>query len=298
MQNLPASVIIEDESLRDGLQGEPRPFSVEEKLRLIAGMENAGVSRIQVGSFVHPKWVPQMANTDELFRQLPRKAGVTYTALVLNRRGVDRALACDVEHLSMSISASESHNRKNTNRSLAEAKEQIREMIEHAVASGIRVRAGIMTALGCPFDGSIPHQRVCEIAALYRELGAEEINLADTAGLANPRSVSELVAAVRSTVGDGVALSLHLHDTRGLGLANLVAGLQAGVTLFDTSLGGLGGCPYIPNATGNIATEDAAYTLESMGVATGIDWQGLAALVPELEALLGRSLPGRIAHLP
>ncbi|MEH6648671.1 MAG: hydroxymethylglutaryl-CoA lyase [Motiliproteus sp.] len=297
MNDLPAQVLLEDESLRDGLQSEKLQFSVEQKLHFIKGMEASGVRRIQVGSFVHPKWVPQMANTDELFAQLERTEGVTYTALVLNQRGVKRAVSAQVPHLSMSISASETHNQKNTNRSLAQAMDHIGEMIEIARSENIRIRAGIIASLGCAFEGRIPKERVCEIAELYASLGVEEINLADSAGLANPRWVYEMVMAVREVVGDRAGISLHLHDTRGLGLANMVAGLQAGVTTFDASLGGLGGCPYIPGATGNIATEDAAYMLGEMGIETGIDWQQLGKLTMEMESLLDRRLPGRIAHL-
>ncbi len=296
--DIPSAVVIEDESLRDGLQSEKRLFSVEEKLRFLRGMEECGVRRIQVGSFVHPKWVPQMANTDELFAALEPKPDVVYTALVLNMKGVERALAAGTRHLSMSISASESHNRKNTNRSLAEAKAEIRPMIERAKAEGLTVRAGIMTALGCAYEGAIDPAVVVEIAAMYGTLGVDEVNIADSTGMGNPRAVFDLVGRVRAVLPSGTLVSLHLHDTRGLGLANMVAGLQAGVRNFDASLGGLGGCPFIPNAAGNIATEDAAYALAEMGVATGIDWRRLGDLALEMEALLGRTLPGRMAHLP
>ncbi len=298
MNDLPSQVLLEDESLRDGLQSEKRSFSVEEKLHFIKGMEACGVRRIQVGSFVHPKWVPQMANTDELFARLEPSESVTHTALVLNQRGVKRAVAAGAKHLSMSISASETHNQKNTNRSLDQAKTHIREMIGIARSENIRIRAGIIAALGCAFEGRIPKERVCEIADLYASLGVEEINLADSAGLANPRWVHEMVLAVRDVVGDRARISLHLHDTRGLGQANMLAGMQAGVSLFDTSLGGLGGCPYIPHATGNIATEDAAYTLSEMGIETGINWQQLGELALEMETLLGHPLPGKMAHMP
>lgn len=297
MQAIPEAVVIEDESLRDGLQIERRLFTVEEKLHFIRGMESCGVRRIQVGSFVHPKWVPQMADTDELFARLDPTPGVTYTALVLNDRGLDRAIAAGVKHLSLSISASETHSLKNTNKTLDQAKAQMMPVIERAVAEGIVVRAGIQSALGCGYGGDVPLSRVCEIAASFGALGVTEINIADTAGLGNPRSVAETVAAVRESLDPGVTLSLHLHDTRGLGLANLVAGLQEGVTLFDTALAGLGGCPFVPGAAGNIATEDAAYALSELGVATGIDWRALCGLALEMEAILDRRLPGRMAHV-
>lgn len=297
MSAMPDKVLIEDESLRDGLQIEQRQLTVEEKLHFIRAMVACGVRRIQVGSFVHPKWVPQMANTDALMARLAPAPGVTYTALVLNGRGLDRAIAAGMTHLSMSISASELHSRKNTNKSLAEARAGIVPMIERALGAGIAVRAGIQSALGCGYGGEVPLERVCEIAAGYSALGVGEINIADTAGLGDPRSVAETVAAVRAAIDPGVALSLHLHDTRGLGLANMVAGLQAGVGIFDAALAGLGGCPFIPGAAGNIATEDAAHALSALGVETGIDWQALCAMALELEAMLGRRLPGRMAHV-
>lgn len=294
---LPARVVIEDECLRDGLQNEERIFTLEEKLAFVRDLEDAGVRRIQVGSFVHPKWVPQMANTDEVFRALKRSDGVTYTALILNDKGLERGLACGVEHLSMSMSASESHNRKNANCSRDEAKERVRDMVSKAKQIGITVRAGIQSAFGCAYDGAIDPGFVLGVVEMYRDLGADEINLADSVGLANPRAVYEMTARARDIVGTRAVISLHLHDTRGLGLANMVAGLEAGATIFDAALGGLGGCPFIPGATGNVATEDVVFALGEMGVDTGIDWQKLVPVALRMEKLVGRPLPGRLAHL-
>ena len=298
MLKLPKLVVIEDESLRDGLQIEKAQLSVGEIIQFIKGMEAAGVRRIQVGSFVHPKWVPQMANTDQVFEELERRPDVVYTALVLNEKGLERAIKCKVPHLSVSISASETHSQKNTHRSLAESLVQIRDMVSGSVAAGITTRAGIQSAFGCAYEGAISVGVVCDIASLYDSLGAHEINLADSAGLGNPKSIFDLIGRVRAVVSPRVKLTLHLHDTRGLGLPNMVAGLQAGITIFDTCLGGLGGCPFIPKAAGNIATEDAVYALQEMGVETGIDWRMLADLAIELEERLGHPLPGRLAHLP
>lgn len=290
-------VLIEDEFLRDGLQNEARLLSFDDKVVLLRGLEDAGLRRIQLGSFVNPARVPQMADTDDLFRTLERRPGVTYTALVLNMAGLERALAVSVPHLSISVSASESHSRSNVGKSVDEALAHIAPVIERALGQGVSVRAGIQSALGCGFEGRVAPERVVAIARTFSSLGVHEINLADTAGLANPRQVFELVGAVRAAVRPEIKLSLHLHDTRGLGLANMLAGLQAGVRIFDAALGGLGGCPFIPAASGNIATEDAVFALEEMGVATGIDWQALAALTRRLEGLLGRRLPGRMAHI-
>ena len=297
MNSLVPEVLIEDEALRDGLQIEKRLFSVEEKLHFVKAIAAAGVRRIQVGSFVHPKWVPQMANTDALFAALTPIPGVTFSALILNMAGLDRALAARVEHLSISVSASETHSQKNTNKSVAEALDGIKPTLERALAEGIQVRAGIQSALGCGFEGPIDPGQVLRIAKIYSEIGVHEINIADSAGRSNPKLTYDVCARVREAVKPQIKLSLHLHDTRGLGLANLVAGLQAGVTTFDAAVGGLGGCPFIAGATGNIATEDAVYALEEMGVKTGIDWRRLSAVALELEALIGRTLPGRMSHL-
>lgn len=291
------NILIEDEFLRDGLQNEKRRFSIEEKLFFLKALEDAGVRRIQVGSFVHPKWVPQMADTDALFDAITPKEGVTYSALVLNKAGLERAMVCGVRHLSISISASETHSMKNTNRTVDEGRAAITPVIEKALGENIAVRAGIQSALGCGFEGRIDVDKVIRIARGYSDMGVQEINLADTAGLANPRQVFDLCERLRGEIAPEVALSLHLHDTRGLGIANLVAGLQAGVRIFDAALGGLGGCPFVPKATGNIATEDAAFACAEMGLGTGIDWQALRAPAARAESLLGRALPSRMAHV-
>jgi hydroxymethylglutaryl-CoA lyase len=298
MYGFQGDVLIEDEFLRDGLQNETRLFSIEEKLEFLADLEAAGVRRIQVGSFVHPKWVPQMANTDELFSRISHVDGVIYSALVLNKAGLNRALAVGVQHLSISVSASETHSKKNTNQTVDDARAAIVPTIEKALGEGIAVRAGIQSALGCGFEGKIDPDRVIDIARDFSTLGVQEINIADTAGLANPRQVFELCQRVQDAVSPDVKLSLHLHDTRGLGLANMVAGLQAGVRIFDAALGGLGGCPFVPTATGNIATEDAAFACAEIGLETGIDWDALRHPVAKAEALLNRNLPARNSHVP
>lgn len=290
-------VLVEDEFLRDGLQNETRLLSLADKVAFVRGLEDAGLRRIQLGSFVNPARVPQMADTDALFRTLERRPGVTYTALVLNMAGLERALAVAVPHLSISVSASDSHSRANVGKPVEEALAHIAPVIERALAGGVAVRAGIQSAFGCGFEGWVAPERVVAVASVFSALGVHEINLADTAGLGNPRQVLELTGAVRAAVRPETELSLHLHDTRGLGLVNMVAGLEAGVRIFDAALGGLGGCPFIPAASGNIATEDAVFALEEMGFSTGIDWRALAALSLRLESLLDRRLPGRMAHV-
>jgi hydroxymethylglutaryl-CoA lyase len=223
--------------------------------------------------------------------------GVTYSGLVLNSTGLDRALAVGVKHLSISVSASETHSRKNANKSTSEALADITPTIERALAAGVAVRAGIQSALGCGYEGKIATSRVVEIAKIFSALGAQEINIADSAGLGNPKLVYETVNAVRDAIRTETKISLHLHDTRGLGLANMFAGLQAGVAIYDAAVAGLGGCPFIPGAAGNIATEDAVYALDEMGVKSGIDWRKLQPIALDFEQKLERKLPGRMAHI-
>ncbi len=289
-------VLIEDEFLRDGLQNEAVVFSVDEKVRIAELLADCGLRRIQVGSFVNPKRVPQMADTEEVLSRLGERPGAVLSALVLNGRGVERAMAAGVRHLSMSVSASPEHSRRNLNQEIDEALARIEGMIEAALDAGIEVRAGIQCAFGSPWD-DVETDSVVALARTYGEAGIREINLADTAGMANPVSLRRLVRRVEDAAGPAVAVSLHLHDTRGLGLANLVAGFEAGVRVFDTALGGTGGCPFIPRAAGNVATEDAVHALEAMGAKTGIDWRGLCGLTIDIEERLGRRLPGHLAHL-
>ncbi len=211
---LASEVLVEDEALRDGLQNEQCEFTVAQKLRFVEALVDAGVRRIQVGSFVHPKRVPQMANTGEVFSALPTRPNVTYTALILNMAGLERALAARVKHLSISVSASETHSRKNANRSVMQAVEGIKSVVSQALANGVVVRGGIQCALGCGYEGAIPLARVCDIAAIYSDLGVQEINIADTAGLGNPRQVFETVEAVRARVRPDVKFSPCTCTTR------------------------------------------------------------------------------------
>ena len=288
------AVVLEDESLRDGLQFEQKILALEEKMSLYRLLAAAGVKRLQVGSFVHPMVVPQMADTDEFIRAVRNDpSGVLITALVLNDKGLERALKCGVGHLSLSSSASSSHSLKNVKRPAAEAFASLLELIRQAVASGLEVRAGIQCAFGCVYEGAVAEDRVVEMTGRLAETGANEINLADTTGMANPLQVRRLVAKTRAVAGH-LPVSIHLHDTRGLGLANMLAAYEAGVTIFDVSAGGLGGCPFVKGASGNVAAEDAVNLFEQIGVETGIDLKALCKVVDRYEELLGRSLPGRM----
>ncbi len=287
---------LEDETLRDGLQSEKRLLTTAEKITLFQMLTDAGVKRIQVGSFVHPKVVPQMADTDELIHRLNSSPDVLLTGLVLNERGLERAGNCGLKHLSMSVSASETHSRKNTNKSAREALSNMRRLVEQAVSGGIRVRAGVQCAFGCVYEGHVSEDTVIHALEAFAQAGAQEFNLADTTGMANPRQVRRLVSKAKEAFPDRV-LSLHLHDTRGLGLANMMAGYEAGVSLFDTASGGLGGCPFVKGAAGNVPTEDAANLFEQVGTETGLDIKKLCRVVETLESLVERALPGRMTSV-
>ncbi|MGE5257424.1 MAG: hydroxymethylglutaryl-CoA lyase [Hyphomicrobiales bacterium] len=288
------AVILEDESLRDGLQFEQKILTLEEKLSLFRLLAAAGVKRLQVGSLVHPKVVPQMADTDEFIRIVRNETpGVLITALVLNDKGLERALKCGLGHLSMSSSASNSHSLKNVKRPAAEAFTSLLELIRQAVGSGMQVRAGVQCAFGCVYEGVVAEDRVIEMAVRLAETGANELNLADTTGMANPLQVRRLIARTRRAVPH-LPISIHLHDTRGLGLANMLAAYEEGVNIFDVSAGGLGGCPFVKGASGNVAAEDAVNLFEQIGIETGIDLKVLCQAVDRYEELLGRSLPGRM----
>ncbi len=289
-------VLFEDEVLRDGLQMETRLFSFEEKVKIFQLLKEAKVKRVQIGSFVHPKLVPQMADTDALIRRLIDTPGILLSGLILNDKGLERALACGLEHLSMSVSVSDTHSRKNANRSAQEALASMTVLIGEAKKAGVQVRAGIQCAFGCVYEGAVPAEAVFAAAEAMVHAGADEINLADTTGMGNPRQVRSLVQGIGQRF-PGMEVSLHLHDTRGLGLANMFAGYEEGVRVFDVCAGGLGGCPFVKGAAGNVPTEDAVNMFESMGIETGVDLGGMTRVIDELELLLGRQLPGRMTRV-
>jgi len=297
LQNrITAEILFEDETLRDGLQMESRLFNLEEKIGIFNLLVEAGIKRIQVGSFVHPKVVPQMADTDELVRILLTRPGVLLTGLILNERGLERALACGLTHVSMSVSASDTHSRKNANRSAEEALTSMTSLISKARQAGLSVRAGVQCAFGCVYEGRIPEEKVVATAEAMATEGPKEINLADTTGMGNPVQVRRLVGKIRKNLPKQ-AISLHLHDTRGLGLTNMLVGYEEGVRIFDVCSGGLGGCPFVKGAAGNVPTEDAVHMFEAIGLDTGTDLQKMGNVVEELEAILGRQLPGRMTRV-
>ena len=289
-------IVLEEEVLRDGLQAEGRLFSLTEKQHLARLLIEAGVNRLQVGSFVDPRRVPQMAETDTLATLIRRDyPTVMCTALVLNKKGLERALRCGLCHISMSVSVSDSHSRRNAGLPAAEALAMMTDLIAAATAAGLSVRAGVQCAFGCAYEEVVCETEVIRAVVRMVAAGASEVNLADTAGVADPHQVGHLIARVRGVVPSAV-LSLHLHGTRAHGLANMAAGLTAGVRFFDTAAGGLGGCPFVHGASGNIATEDAVHLLDNMGLNTGIDANRLRLVGEYLEHLLARRLPGADAQ--
>jgi hydroxymethylglutaryl-CoA lyase len=289
-------VILEEQGLRDGLQTLPVNIPTIKKLQYITQLTDAGIKRIQVASFVHPKLVPQMADAEAVIKGLPANDTVVFSALALNGRGVQRAIDCGIRHLAISISASDTHSRKNAGKSLAEAKDEFTEMVALALQHGITVRGGIQCAFGCRYEGNISEAVVYELVQHQLASGIQELALADSTGMAHPAQIKSMTAKVMALCGT-VPLALHLHNTENKGYANLVAALETGVRQFDTAFGGLGGCPFIKGATGNIATEDTVHLLQQMGYETGIDNQKVARISRDMEKVLSAPLPGLLYHL-
>lgn len=291
---LPERVAICEVGPRDGLQNERVNVPTAGKIRLIEALAEAGIRRLEATSFVSPRWIPNLADAGEVLAGLRRKPGVTYAALVPNLKGLERALAAKVDEVVIFLSASESHNRKNINQSIAQALETYREVAARAKQAGLRLKAALSTCFGCPYEGDVDPAAVVRLAEALIGLGADEVGISDTTGMANPRQVYAVVSRVAERVAVE-KLSLHFHDTRGTGLANVLAGLQAGVRIYDGSVGGLGGCPYAPGATGNIATEDLVHMLHEMGVETGLDLPRLIECARLAQDLVGRPLEGHVS---
>ncbi|MGI8688425.1 MAG: hydroxymethylglutaryl-CoA lyase [Thermomicrobiales bacterium] len=288
--HVPGRVTIMEVGPRDGLQNESVLVPTEDKVALIRRLIATGLVEIEATAFVHPKWIPALADADDVMAALPR-AGVRYSVLVPNMRGYERALPRRPDEIVLFCSATEGHNRANLNRSTAESLAHLALVAARAKADGFRLRGAISTSFWCPFEGRVPSARVCAIAQAYQAMGADEVGISDTLGAADPLHVSTLIADVGSAVD--IALSLHLHDTYGMSLACAVAGLDAGITRFDSSIGGLGGCPYAPGAAGNIATEDLVFMLHRMGVETGINEDALLDAARYAESLVGHPLQSR-----
>ena len=293
-ERLPRAVHVTDVGPRDGLQNEARPISTEAKVAFVRGLVAAGLKEIEVSSFVRPDRVPQLADAAEVFASLGEAPqGVVYTALVPNERGLERALASKVGKIAVFTAATESFNRRNVNASIAESIARLRPVVEGARRAGLRVRGYVSTAFFCPYEGPTPPAAAVDVCRRLLDLGCDELDAGDTIGAATPPDVARFLGLLLPHVAVERVV-LHFHDTRGTALTNVVEGLRAGVTAFDASAGGIGGCPFAPGAAGNLATEDLVYLLDGFGVATGIDLERLCEAGRPLEAALGRPLPGKV----
>lgn len=290
---LPKHVKICEVVGRDGFQNEKEFINTGDKIKIIDSLAETGLWKIEATSFVHPKAVPQLRDAEEVMAGIKRKAGVIYTCLVPNLKGAQRAIGCAVDEINVVISASGTHNLKNVGMPVEKSLENLKEIVSLALDERVPVNGSVGTAFGCPFEGVIPKNRTLEMVERCLDTGVKSVTLADTTGMANPRQVYDLLAEFKAR-WPRVPVSLHFHNTRGMGLANVLAGLQAGVDTFDASLGGLGGCPFAPGATGNISTEDLVHMLQEMGLETGIDLDRLINAAKGLEAVVGGSLPGQV----
>jgi hydroxymethylglutaryl-CoA lyase len=289
---LPSRVIVVEVGPRDGLQNEKTEIHTEDKIGFVDRLSRAGLPVIEVSAFVSPKWVPQMADAAEVMARIERSPSTRYTALVPNLAGLERAGAAGVKEVAIFAASSETFSRRNINQGISESLETYTAVAARASALGMRVRAYLSTAFGCPFEGPVDPQRVAEIAAALIEMGAFEVAVSDTIGIAHPGQVPRVLDAVMQRV-EASRIALHFHDTRGTALANVLVALQHGVATFDSSCGGLGGCPYAPGATGNLATEDLVYMLDGLGVETGVRLDALLEASRFIESRLDHPLPSR-----
>jgi len=300
MAELPSSVSIREVGPRDGFQNEPEVIDTADKVALIDCLAHTGVRRLEVTSFVRPDVIPQLADAEQVLRSIEGVDGVAYTVLMPNERGLERGLALMeqegrrlFDEVNLFLSASETHNRKNVNRSIEESLSGLERVVARARREGLRCEGVISTSFGCPYEGEVPEQRVFGIAARLAEAGCEEIAFGDTTGMANPLQVRSFFEHARARL-PGVELTAHFHNTRGQGLANVMSALEAGGELFESSFGELGGCPVPRGATGNIATEDLVSMLHEMGVQTGIDLEALVGCARQAQEVLGRPLSGHL----
>jgi len=290
------SIIIEEQGLRDGLQNLPRILPLKMKLDFIYRLVDSGIRRIQVTSFVHPKRVPAMADAEELCAALPQDKDVEFSALVLNNKGLERAVDAGIRYVAASISASDTHSRKNANKSLRDAQKEFREVTALARQHHLVVRGGLQCVFGCRYEGAVEEDLIYNITKYQLDCGVQEMAFADSTGMGNPFQMRRILPRLQEICGD-VPITLHLHNTENKGYANVVAALETGIKQFDTAYGGLGGCPFIQGATGNIATEDTVHLLHQMGYTTGIDIQKVATISRDMQEWLGSPLPGLMHSL-
>lgn len=292
--NLPRQVRLVEVGARDGLQNEPENVATKDKIALIDRLSSSGLQAIEVGSFVSPKRVPQMADAAEVFAGIDRKPGVHYPVLVPNRKGLDAALSAGVTEIAVFGAASETFSQRNIECSIAQSLVRFSEVIERALASGLKVRGYLSCVAGCPYEGAVAENKVAELALRLIELGCYEVSLGDTIGVANPVQVSTLLQAVTEKVPIQ-QLAVHFHDTYGQALANILAALQEGVAVVDSSVAGLGGCPFAPGAAGNVATEDVLFMLDGLGIHSGVDLKQLIAAGQFICDVLGRTSRSKVA---
>ncbi|RWZ60368.1 hydroxymethylglutaryl-CoA lyase [Halobacillus fulvus] len=296
MLSLPSEVTIKEVGPRDGLQNEPAEILTEDKIAWIDLLSEAGYSYLEFSSFVHPKWIPQLKDAKEVAQRIKRNKDVTYAALVPNMKGLEAALATDVDEVSIFMSASDAHNRKNINKSIEETYPVLEEVVREAKSAGKSVRGYVSTVFGCPYEGDVPIQQVIDVSKRLLDMGIDELSLGDTIGVANPKQVWETLGRLEAELSFQ-HLAMHFHNTRGMALANILASLQRGITTFDASLGGLGGCPYAKGASGNVATDDLVHMLHQMGISTGIDEKKLEQAGTFIQEKLDKPLPSHHMQL-
>lgn len=295
---LPRQVTLYEVGPRDGLQNEARQVPTADKIAFINALSQTGLQHIEITSFVSPKWIPQLGDAIQVARQVARRESVHFSALVPNRRGLDNAMAAGMEEIAVFLSASETHNKKNVNKTIAQTLSAFEDVIGPAVENGMRVRAYVSTVFGCPYEGDVDPAVVVGLAETLRDMGVYQVSLGDTIGVANPVQVERVLERVLADVPLG-HIAVHFHDTQGTALANCVVALSLGVTTIDASVGGLGGCPYAPGASGNLATEDVVSMLHGMGIETGINLEKLVECSRLAASFVGHDLPSKYlkAHL-
>lgn len=292
---LPSRATLVEVGPRDGLQNEKAHVPTDRKIAFVDALTTAGHSAIEVAAFVSPRWVPQMADAREVFAGIVQRPGVRYTALVPNREGLDRALEAGVREIAIFAAASETFSRRNINQSIDESLVIYRQVTDAAIQAALRVRAYLSTSFGCPYEGAVDPARVAELAERLIQLGAFEVAISDTIGIAHPGQVEEVLRAVLSRV-PASQLAMHFHDTRGTALANVLTALHYGITTFDSAAGGLGGCPYAPGAAGNLATEDLIYLLDGLGIESGVSLESVMKASLLIEDAVGHPLPSRVVQ--
>jgi hydroxymethylglutaryl-CoA lyase len=292
LEQFPSHVTIFEVGPRDGLQNEARPIATADKISMIDALTATGLQRIEITSFVNPKWIPQLADASEVARGIHRKEGVVYSCLVPNKKGLEKALDGGMKEVAVFLSASETHNKKNVNKTIAETLAAFEEVIDPAREAGVRVRAYVSTVYGCPYEGNVDPDKVVALVEELRKRGVYQISLGDTIGVATPLQVKSVLEKVVK-VAPLEELAVHFHDTRGTALANVLVAVGMGISTVDSAVGGLGGCPYAPGASGNLATEDVVYMLHGMGIDTGVDLDALVACASKLAAVVGHEMPSK-----